>query len=201
MKTGIVGGTFDPIHIAHVYLMTECQSLLELDRMIIIPNGDPPHKDSKVTSAEKRLEMVRLAMKHYPSMEVSDMEVRSDEVSYSYLTLKKLKVMYPSDELYFIIGADSLVYFSSWKNPEKILELATLVCFDRPGYRKKEKEEAQKWISEHGGKVIMIDSLELEMSSTDIRNRISEGRPYRAFLDPAVSEYIEKNGLYREKRS
>lgn len=197
MKIGIVGGTFNPIHIAHMYLVTECKELLDLDRMLIIPNGDPPHKDNRVTAKEHRYNMVKLASRDFKEVNVSDMEVKSNEPSYTYKTLEMLSVKYKEDQLYFIIGADSLINFKTWKKPQRILELATLVCFDRPGYKSSEVEAAAAWVKDNGGNLIIIDSLELEISSTDIRNRIKEGKPAQAFLHPKVFKYIMDNGLYK----
>lgn len=197
MKTGIVGGTFDPIHAAHCYLMEECQHALELDRILVIPNGDPPHKETPVTSAAHRLAMVRLALAGYENLTVSDLEVRDPKPSYTYRTMQKLKTLYPEDELYFIMGSDSLINFQRWYKPEIIMGLACLVCFDRPNYRAKEVAEAAQRVRDSGGSVIQLDSLELEISSTDIRNRVARGIPHRAFLHPAVFDYIRQHGLYR----
>lgn len=197
MKIGIVGGTFDPIHIAHMYLVTECKAALGLDHMVIIPNGDPPHKESGVTAAHFRHAMVTLAAAEYPGVEVSDMEVRGNDPSYTFKTLERLKTgRFKADDLYFIIGADSLINFKTWKEPERILPLCTLVCFDRPGYKPSEVEAAAFWVFEHGGRLIRIDSLELEISSTDIRRRFLEGESAQAFLHPAVYRFINDNQLY-----
>ena len=197
MKIGIVGGTFNPVHIAHLYLVTECRTILNLDRMLIIPNGDPPHKDYSVTDKVHRYNMVKLASRDYKDVTVSDMEVKSSDPSYTFKTLEILKNKHKEDQLYFIIGADSLINFKTWKKPERILELSTLVCFDRPGYKSSEVESAANWIREKGGDLIIIDSLELEISSTDIRNRIKENKPVQAFLHPEVYKYMLNNGLYK----
>lgn len=197
MKLGILGGTFDPVHISHIYMAQECIYLLNLDKLLVIPNGDPPHKDNKVTSSKHRLKMAQLAFLNKNKIEVSKMEIDSEEISYTYLTLSKLKNQFKNDELYFILGADSLINFPKWKNPKEILDMCVIVCFDRPGYKLSLKEEAVQKIETLGGRVILIDSLELEISSTDIRSRIKEGRPYGFFLDSKVESYIEENNLYK----
>lgn len=196
MKIGIVGGTFDPIHIAHAYLMEECLQILDLDRLLVIPAGDPPHKEDGVTPGHHRLAMARLALADYPGIIVDDREVASPQVSYTWLTISRLREEHPADELYFILGADSLVQFHSWRRPERILAQADLVCFDRPGYRSQEVVQAAQRIREAGGHVILIDSLELEVSSTEIRRRVGEGLAHRSFLHPAVHAYIDREGLY-----
>lgn len=198
MKLGIVGGTFDPIHAAHCYLMEECRLILNLDRILVIPNGDPPHKDTTAAGAAHRLAMTRLALADYEKVEVSDMEVAEPHTSYTYLTLSKLREKYPLDTLYFIMGADSMISFEKWKRPDLIVKLATLVCFDRPKYRSTEVNFAAARVREQGGEVILINSLELEISSTDIRSRVSRNLPHRAFLHPRVYDYIHSNGLYQK---
>lgn len=201
MRRGIVGGTFDPIHAAHCYLMEECISLLDLDELLVIPNGDPPHKNNGVTGADHRLAMVRLALAAYPGLAVSDLEISDPNISYTWKTLTKLAGLYPGDELYFIMGADSLAQFKNWREPEIIIRLAHLVCFDRPGYRAEEVTRSAEWIRLRGGHVTMIDSLDLEISSTDIRHRIAQGLPHRAFLHPDVYDYIHRHGLYRTEEA
>lgn len=198
MRTGILGGTFDPLHVGHLYMAEECKYLLNLDKVIIIPNGDPPHKDKGVTPSEHRFAMAKAAFMDKDSFIVSDIEIRNSSVSYTYLTLSKLRMAeYKNDELFFIMGADSLINFKKWKNPLDILKMVELVCFDRPGYRENEVKEATEYIRNNGGKVTLINSLDLEISSTDIRNRVKEGRPYEFFLNDKVASYIEKHGLYK----
>lgn len=197
MKLGIVGGTFDPIHAAHCYLMEECLRVLALDELLVIPNGDPPHKTGLITPAVHRLAMARLALAGYEHLTVSDMETADPDVSFTWKTLKKLKAEQPEADLYFIMGADSLITFHTWRHPEIILECAVLVCFDRSSYRAAEVEAAVRWVAAAGGQVRLVDSLELEISSTDIRHRVANGLPHRAFLHPAVYDYIHRHGLYK----
>lgn len=199
MKIGIVGGTFDPIHAAHCYLMEECRLVLDLDKLLVIPNGDPPHKESTAAGAVHRLAMARLALADYENLEVSDLEAADPQTSYTWKTLTKLKELHPQDSLYFILGADSMISFHQWRRPDLIMKLATLVCFDRPNYRAKEVSAAVDRVREQGGQVIWINSLELEISSTDIRARVGRDLPHRAFLHPRVYDYIQANGLYQSK--
>lgn len=201
MKLGIVGGTFDPIHVAHCYLMEECRLVLDLDTVLVIPNGDPPHKDSTAAKAVHRLAMTRLATNGYEDLVVSDIEVADPDISYTVKTLTKLKELYPLDTLYFIMGADSMINFHNWRSPELIMRLAILVCFDRPNYRAQELSAAIEIVRAQGGQVIWINSLELEISSTDIRSRVERNLPHRAFLHPAVYDYIHSNGLYQSDLS
>lgn len=201
MKIGIVGGTFDPIHAAHCYLMEECQWVLGLDRLLVIPNGDPPHKLSTSAKASHRLAMTNLALADYEGLEVCDLEVADPQVSYTFITLTKLKAMHPEDPFYFIMGADSMINFQQWKHTEVIIQLATLVCFDRPTYRAEEVDQAIAMVLAQGGQAIRVNSLELEISSTEIRQRIKQHLPHRAFLHPLVYDYIHANGLYQSKEA
>lgn len=200
MKIGIVGGTFDPIHAAHCYLMEECQQVLGLDRLLVIPNGDPPHKNATAAAATHRLAMTNLALAAYENLEVCDLEVADPQVSYTWRTLTKLKASHPQDTFYFIMGADSMINFQQWKHPDIIIELAILVCFDRPTYRVKEVDRAVEMVLDQGGQAIRVNSLELEISSTEIRHRIEHNLPHRAFLHPLVYDYIHSNGLYQPKQ-
>lgn len=201
MKIGILGGTFDPFHIAHAYMAEETLRLLDLDEIIVMPNQDPPHKDISVTPAYHRLKMAELALEGYEKTRVLDFEMKLAGPSYTYKTLELLKEgELKNDEIFFIIGRDSLITFHHWVNPERILQCSTLVCFDRPGYRDSEVKEASEIISSMGGKLILIDSAELEISSTEIRKRFQENTPIRSFLRPDVYRYIMDNGLYTVKK-
>lgn len=200
MKIGILGGTFDPFHVAHGYMVEETFRLLRLDKIIVMPNGDPPHKDDTITDAEDRYNMTKIALDGYLGVEVSDFEIKSEKPSYTYKTLRAFKEgIYKDDDLYFILGRDSIINFMTWKEPEKILDYCTLVCFDRPGYRDEELKKAVGEIKRLGGKITILDSLDLEISSTEIRKRFLEGNPIRSFLNKDVFNYIVKKGLYRKK--
>ncbi len=144
--------------------------------------------------------MAKLALAQYEDLEVSDLETADPKISYTYRTLEKLKAAHPEDEFYFILGGDSLIGFHSWRKPDLIIALASLVCFDRPNYRAREVAEAAERIQERGGRVIRVDALELEISSTDIRHRVAHGIPHRSFLHPAVYDYIHRHGLYQDGR-
>lgn len=199
MRIGILGGTFDPFHAAHGYMAEETLRLLDLDKLIIMPNGDPPHKNNYVTLAEHRFNMVNLAVKGIDGIEVSDFEIKTEKPSYTWKTVKTLKEnYYPNDDLFFIMGRDSLISFFKWREPETILKYTSIVCFDRPGYREEEVIKSKEEIEKLGGKIILFDSLDLEISSTEIRNRFKNGNVIKSFLHKDVLKYIEKNGLYRK---
>ena len=198
-KYGIIGGTFDPIHNAHLYIAYEAKELLGLDKIIFIPNGSPPHKDNKnITGASLRYRMVLEAIKDFEDFEVSKYEIEKKELSYTYKTLEHFKE--DDVELYFITGADCLVDLDKWKNVSEIFSLCKFVVFTRPGFKEEdlieEKEKAEK---KYNGEIIFLNILDLEISSTDIRKRISEGKRIDFFVPKRVINLIEKENIYNER--
>lgn len=192
MRCGIVGGTFDPIHIGHLFIAEDVRKALKLDKIIFIPNGTPPHKSVKTDEAD-RLYMVRLATEDNENFELSDIEIFKKENSYTVDTLSALREAYPEDEFFFIMGSDSLLSIHTWKNYEKIFDMSNIVCLKRPGFDFHELEIAQSLM----GQILFLDSLMLEISSTDIRKRISEGRNIKYLVTDKVERYIIEKSLYR----
>ena len=193
MKIGIFGGTFDPIHNAHLIIAQYAREQLGIDKMVLMPSGNPPHKKA-LTDKSIRYEMVRLAAED--DFEVCRYEVDREEYSYTVNTLKYLNEKYPDDEIYFVIGEDSLSDIYKWYKPEEILKLCTLLVFGR-----KSKETLLNKISEVkkalGGDILAIEAPVFEISSTDIRNRIKNGKSVKHMIPEKVRDYIEKSGLYK----
>lgn len=198
-KYGIIGGTFDPIHNAHLYIAYEAKELLGLDKIIFIPNGSPPHKDNKnITGASLRYRMVLEAIKDFEDFEVSKYEIEKKELSYTYKTLEHFKE--DDVELYFITGADCLVDLDKWKNVSEIFSLCKFVVFTRPGFKEEDLiEEKKKAEKKYNGEIIFLNILDLEISSTDIRKRISEGKRIDFFVPKRVINLIEKENIYNER--
>ncbi|OPF52751.1 nicotinate (nicotinamide) nucleotide adenylyltransferase [Clostridium baratii] len=198
-KYGIIGGTFDPIHNAHLYIAYEAKELLGLDKIIFIPNGSPPHKDNKnITGASLRYRMVLEAIKDFEDFEVSKYEIEKKELSYTYKTLEHFKE--DDVELYFITGADCLVDLDKWKNVSEIFSLCKFVVFTRPGFKEEDLiEEKKKAEKKYNGEIIFLNILDLEISSTDIRKRISEGKRIDFFVPKRVINLIEKENIYSER--
>ena len=200
-KIGIMGGTFDPIHYGHLAAAEEAAEQLHLPQVIFVPAQIPPHKQKQhITSPAMRLKMVRLATMDNPRFAVSDMElVRSAErPSYTSDTMDALKAQYGEDtEIYFITGADSAVDLPTWHNARDILKKCRFVTTRRPGssFDARSVEEIFGALAE---RVIFLDTPALEISSTDIRRRVKACRSIRYFVPPAVAEFIEKEGLYRD---
>lgn len=194
MRTGIMGGTFNPVHNAHLLIAQKAQAQYGLDRIVFITSGNPPHKKA-MTDARHRFNMTRLAISDNSSFVDDDFEVKRAEKSYTLYTLEYLKKKYPEDELFFIIGEDSLEDLPKWYKPDKILALASLLVFPR----KSEKsllntlDEIKTYFS---GEIFPIDAPVTDISSTEIRKRILNGENVREMLPDKVLEYIEENGLY-----
>ncbi len=188
MRLGILGGTFDPPHLGHLVVAQELHGQLGLDRLLLIPAAVPPHKCARGVSApEARLEMLRAAVSGDDRFEVSEIELGRSGPSYTVDTLRELRQRDPDAEIFLALGADQLVEFGSWKEPDEIAAASTLVIFARSG---------QEVPPTPGLKVRIIELPELHISSTMIRRRVADGRPIRYLVLPAVDEIIRRLGLY-----
>lgn len=192
MAIGVMGGTFDPIHMAHLVIADEALEAFGLDRVIFIPSARPPHKSVEAVSPiEDRLEMVRLAIAGDARLEVSDLEARRPMPSYTIETIRELRREFGGREtLYFIMGADSLTQFFTWKDPEHLLSACEFVVVPRPGVAIDEADERIRQ------KAHILNAPTLEISSSDIRERVRSGRSIRHLVPPEVSEYIREKKLY-----
>lgn len=201
-KIGILGGTFDPPHNGHIYIAEQAYKRLKLDKIIFMPAGSPPHKTHKqITDENIRYEMVKLITKGYPYFDVSDYEISKGGLSYTYLTLKHLNEANKDCKFYFIAGADSLLQLNNWRNVQGILDNAALVVFGRPGFPKEKLlEEKNKVEEKYNHEIIYLDLLELNISSSQIREEIENGLPIPdEVLTEEVREYIGYMGLYKER--
>lgn len=199
-RIGIMGGTFDPIHYGHLVAAEAARAELNLSRVIFIPAGNPPHKQSqKITDSEHRYLMTVLATASNPNFEVSRIEVDKEEVTYTVDTVKDLRRIYGEDsDIYFITGADAVLELLTWYKIQELLALCKFIAVTRPGFDKQELEQKIDEISSiYNGEIICIEAPLLDISSTDIRERSGCGKPIKYLLPEAVEEYIGKNGLYK----
>ncbi|MBQ8623639.1 MAG: nicotinate-nucleotide adenylyltransferase [Oscillospiraceae bacterium] len=197
MKIAVLGGTFNPIHNGHLNIVDAVLQNLNPDKLIIMPTGTPPHKLAQdLVSDEDRLSMLKLAVADRENVTVSDYEMKQEGKSYTVLTMEHLSELYPEDELYFIMGSDMLFTFLKWFMPDRIMQLATLIgiCRDED-IRKKDKESAQKIISA-GGRCILINCPAVEVSSTEVRQKVKAGEDISTLVPESVAEYIKERGLY-----
>ncbi|MCD6220474.1 nicotinate-nucleotide adenylyltransferase [Candidatus Calescamantes bacterium] len=191
-RIGIIGGSFNPPHYAHLFMGIEALYRFNLEKVLFIPANIPPHKEENLISAYHRLKMVELAIESEKKFQVSDMEIRRGGISYTIDTLRDLKREYDEGwEIYFIAGSDSALDLPNWREPEAILELCTFTVFERPNY------PFIKVKSDFRRKMLLVDSLLLDISSQEIRRRIREGRPVKYLLPLSVEKYISENSLYR----
>ena len=191
-RIGVFGGSFDPIHIGHLAIAQEALWQCELDIVLFMVTARPPHKKEPVAPVRDRLRMVGSAIEGEPHFRVSQMEIERGGASYTAETLKQLGELYPEASFYLIVGADSAVDFSSWKNPEAVIAMANIVVAPRPGFDLSRMEPSLK------GKARVFESPTIELSSTMIRNRLREGRPIRFLVPETVERYIRERGLYSD---
>ena len=197
-KIGIYGGTFNPPHTGHLQAAKQAVEVLDLDLLLMIPDRIAPHKDIPAGSPtpEQRLEMLRIALAGEEKIRTSDIELRREGVSYTYLTLEALREQYPQEELILLMGTDMFLTLDAWKEPERICQLATLGVFYRGEKGEKEKILAQKEALEaKGAKVALVENDVINISSTQLR-RLLAFHAADEFLPAGVGDYIRANGLY-----
>ena len=197
-RLGIMGGTFDPIHIGHLACAEQAREAFGLDGVLFVPAGNPVFKkDRAVTPAGMRLAMCRLAVASNPAFDVSAVEVERGGDTYTVDTLRQLRAQYPGHvELFFITGADAVYHILQWRESAAIADLARLIAVTRPGYAL--SEERRALIAERGS--FSIDHLEvtaLAISSSHLRERVAAGRSIRYLTMQSVFDYVREHGLYR----
>lgn len=197
-KYGIFGGSFNPIHYGHLMICEYIKEEMGLDKVIFIPTGNPPHKDLEV-SAKDRYEMVRLAISPNPDFEISDIETTRVKMSYTVDTIRELKKIYREEKLYFLIGLDSIFQLKTWMKIGDLSKEIEFVVALRPGYINKEEinREIDFLRENFGTKVNLINTPLYEISSTDLRDRIREGKSLRYLIPKKVLDYIEESGFYK----
>jgi nicotinate-nucleotide adenylyltransferase len=194
-RVGVMGGTFDPIHHGHLVTAEEAVVQFGLDQVVFVPTGRPWMKADRVVSpSEDRYLMTVVATASNPRFSVSRVEIDREGPTYTVDTLRELADEHPDAELYFITGADAILEIFDWKDPEDVLGLAHFIAATRPGYDLARFEAAAPT---HHPKVSTMDIPALAISSSDIRERVKEGRAIRYLLPEGVKSYIEKQGLYR----
>ncbi len=196
MKTGIYGGAFNPVHKEHVNIALAAKQSLNLDRLIVMPTYISPHKSGDMSARGRdRLEMCRIAFSGYDGVEVSDYELKRGGVSYSYVTCRHFKKLYPGDELYFIIGADSLQGFYGWREPEEILKCVTLAVCARDNTAVL-KSELKKFQSRFKKEIVTFEYVGKAVSSTRVRALAAIGEDISRYVSNGVKRHIVGGKLY-----
>lgn len=213
MKTGILGGTFNPIHLAHLRIAEEVREACALDEVVFMPAATPPHKAvAGEISFRHRLAMIEAAIADNPHFRVSDLEARRQGKSFSVDTLELLRQADPGGERYFIVGLDSFRDIASWKAYTRLFALAHLVVTARPGVELPDPlaalpvavrsdfcydDQLKKMRHASGNTVIFLEETRLDISSTQIRRKVASGMSIRYLVPPVVADYIASHGLYR----
>ncbi len=188
-KAALFGGTFDPVHLGHLQIAGWVQDLLQLDKVVFVPNFiHPLRKRGNITSSDFRLQMLKAALQDFPSFEYDPVEIERGGISYTVDTLRYFHDLYPKSELFFLIGADNLADFPKWKDPQRILELAKIVVYNRG--------TASVPVSLPSDRVILTNSPHINISSTEIRKRLASGLTCDNMLPDAVLHFIEENQVY-----
>ena len=186
MNAGLMGGTFDPIHLGHLRAAENARVALGLDRVVFMPSACPPHREATTASSRDRLAMVELATSSHDRFGVSDLEVQRDGRSYTFETLEALTSQWPDVRWTLILGTDAYADFGTWREPQRVLQLARLAVVGRPG------------VAASGGpEAASVPSSELPISSTRIRTELKEGRSVRYLVPDSVLDYIAQRDLYR----
>jgi len=199
VRIGILGGTFDPIHEGHLAAARAAIECADLDRVILIPTGEPPHRGAAVASAEQRLEMSRLAVDSDEKLDVSEVEIRRRGPSYTADTLEELRRAYPHDELFLILGWDAARLFGTWRVPDEIRRLATVVVVSRPQSGAPDAA-ALRAAGLDPKQTVLCARPTPDISGSELRDAIANGEPVADKLPTAVEEYIAKHNLYGHNR-
>lgn len=187
-KVGILGGTFNPPHLGHLIMANEAYHTIALDEVRFMPNFIAPHKEVDGANADQRLEMTRLAIAGYPMFRIEDFEILQGGVSFTFDTMVQLAAREPDAEFYFIIGGDSVEGLPTWHRIDELVQVVRFIGISRPGFK-----------NETPYPVLMIDSPEILLSSTMLRERLREGRTVSFLMPENVADFIRKERLYGPK--
>lgn len=193
-----MGGSFNPIHLAHVNMARAALTGGHVDEVFFLPTGNPPHKKSGLTDKEHRYAMTCLAIAGEENMRASRVEIDREGMIYTVDTVSLLRESMPDCAFYYLIGADTVFQLHTWKRIDELITLCTFLACMRPGEDvRRAKEEAQRWRA-RGADIRFMDAPLMEISSTAVRSRLAAGLPADDLLAPAVAEYIRAHGLYRD---
>ncbi|OON99580.1 MAG: nicotinate (nicotinamide) nucleotide adenylyltransferase [Epulopiscium sp. Nele67-Bin004] len=199
-KIAIMGGTFDPIHMGHLIMAEVVIDQCDINTVLFIPSGNPPHKqENDVTDKKHRYLMTQLAINDNNKFFISDIEVNTEKITYTIDTIKKLNKQY-GQKLSFIVGADSLLSILNWHKAKDLLKICSFIVINRIGYREEEIScHIEKLTNDYGADIHKINISEINLSSTEIRQRVNTSKSIRYMVPEAVRQYIDNNNLYKNK--
>jgi nicotinate-nucleotide adenylyltransferase len=195
MRLGVVGGTFDPMHNGHIAAAEAAIDCAELDEVVFVPTGTPPHRPPTVASSEQRLDMCRLATADDPRFSVSDVEAKRSGPSYTVDTLLALRAANPHAELFLVLGWDAAALFRSWYRPDEVIALAPIVVVTRPGRKAPDAKDLAA-AGLQSGRVVLCERSTPAVSASEIREAVREGRDVSGLVPEAVARYIASAHLY-----
>ncbi len=200
IQIGVIGGTFDPIHNGHLLLAENARKAFNLDKIIFMPAGIPPHKrDKHVSSNTHRYNMTLLAINSNKHFFLSDMELKKEGVSFTIDTIKHLKSIYEDKEIYFILGSDSLFQIDTWKDYKELLTLCHFIVAARPDYQNERLKNTVDNLNRlYNSSIHIVEGPVLDISSSEIRDRVRKGMSISYLVPKPVEEYIYKHGLYMD---
>jgi len=198
MNIGVMGGTFDPVHIGHLAVAEEARARLNMAEILFVPAGQPWLKaDTYISPAEHRINMLRLAIADKPYFKLSTMEIERAGASYAVDTAAELKgQLDAADELFFILGWDSLTELPQWREPQRLIEICHLVVAPRPGYSAPDLKKLEVAIPGLSQRALILDKPEVDISASEIRERVARGLSIRHLVPQPVNRYIKKHKLY-----
>lgn len=198
-KIGIFGGSFDPCHNAHISLAQDVLKKLHFDKILLMPAYIQPFKEkNNVTSADKRVAMLNLAIKELKNIDITTIEIDKNEISYTYNSLCKLQEIYFDSDIYFIMGADSLFALETWYKGSEMLQKFSFVVAKRPGCDEKKLQAVVVYLQKkYNSNILQIDNEQNNISSTEIREKIAHDEDISHLVPFEVERYIKENGLYK----
>ena len=197
-RIGLMGGTFDPVHYVHLMLAENAYTQYDLDEVVLLPSGDPPHKTKRhITSAAMRYDMLRLASEGIPYFTISDMEIRRNGYSYSAQTLTELRAQHPDTDYYFIMGGDSIFQIETWYHPEIVMKSCIILAAIRDQVSMTDFEARIAYLEKtYGADIRLLNLPDMMLSSSEMRQRVAEGKSIRFMTPDPVIDYIKSNNLY-----
>lgn len=196
-RIGLMGGSFNPIHCGHIHLARAALDSGLVDRVLFLPTGNPPHKHEELADKLCRLEMTQLAVAGEAGMEVCREEVDREGVIYTVDTLMRLREKMPDCRFFYLIGADTLRVLGTWRRVDEVIALCAFLVVMRPGEDKAQAQQQAAYWRERGAQISFLPADLMDISSTQIRERVAAGLPLEGLVPPAVERYIRTNGLYR----
>ncbi len=194
----VFGGSFDPVHIGHIILTRDIKEILGAREVIFVPTAQAPLKDKHRASPNDRLNMLKLALEGEEGFTLEDYEIKRGGISYTVFTLEYLTEKHKGEELYLLLGSDSFLRFHLWKEPIKILRMVKIVVVDREGKLKEVEKYINDKFREYKDRILLLKTRRVDISSTEIRERIRQGKSIYCLVPEKVEKYIKERGLYRE---